>query len=376
MADGKILYVGGFVLPDGNAAANRVVSNGKLFSDLGLETLFCGLAPEGESFEGIRKVNGHGDMFELARPRGTREWAKRVFSPDEILSFAAGIDGLKAIVLYNQPYATLLAFRKAFSGSGTKICCDFTEWTAYTDGSAAKKAFKYFDEKATRRLAPAGCDGVIAVSSAIEAGCGSCPAVLRLPPLTDTHLSVWQERPERGDRFTFAFVGVPDGAKDRPELVVKAFERLGRDDARLVMIGLDRDDFLRLCPGSVRSADDAGISFLGRLPHDEAIRRLRGSDCAFFLREDDRRNGAGFPTKFVEAFTCGIPVVTTLVSDVGGYIRPGFDEIAASASPEDAAAAMEKVLSRGRQPLRAETAFDYRAYKDAAGKWLEKLGVL
>ena len=32
---GTIIYYGGFSLPDKNAAANRVVSNGKIFKDLG-----------------------------------------------------------------------------------------------------------------------------------------------------------------------------------------------------------------------------------------------------------------------------------------------------------------------------------------------------
>ena len=35
-----MLYVGGFVLPDGNAAAQRVVANAKLFSNIGYNVVF------------------------------------------------------------------------------------------------------------------------------------------------------------------------------------------------------------------------------------------------------------------------------------------------------------------------------------------------
>lgn len=39
----KILYIGGFELPDKNAAAQRVVSNAKLCRDLGYEVTLIGV---------------------------------------------------------------------------------------------------------------------------------------------------------------------------------------------------------------------------------------------------------------------------------------------------------------------------------------------
>ena len=39
---GTIIYYGGFSLPDKNASANRVVSNGKIFNKLGFNTVFLG----------------------------------------------------------------------------------------------------------------------------------------------------------------------------------------------------------------------------------------------------------------------------------------------------------------------------------------------
>ncbi len=40
MSKGTILYVGGFELPDKNAAAHRVLSNGKIFRELGYNVVF------------------------------------------------------------------------------------------------------------------------------------------------------------------------------------------------------------------------------------------------------------------------------------------------------------------------------------------------
>ena len=39
-----ILYVGGFALPDENAAAQRVVANAKLFSEMGYNVAFINYA--------------------------------------------------------------------------------------------------------------------------------------------------------------------------------------------------------------------------------------------------------------------------------------------------------------------------------------------
>ena len=38
-----ILYIGGFELPDKNAAAQRVVANGKLFTELGYSVYYIGV---------------------------------------------------------------------------------------------------------------------------------------------------------------------------------------------------------------------------------------------------------------------------------------------------------------------------------------------
>lgn len=46
MHKGTILYVGGFELPDKNAAAHRVLSNAKIFRELGYNVVFCGVNRE------------------------------------------------------------------------------------------------------------------------------------------------------------------------------------------------------------------------------------------------------------------------------------------------------------------------------------------
>ncbi|MCC8151715.1 MAG: hypothetical protein LIO96_09760 [Lachnospiraceae bacterium] len=44
MEKGTIIYVGGFELPDKNAAAHRVLSNGKILTELGYRVVFLGIS--------------------------------------------------------------------------------------------------------------------------------------------------------------------------------------------------------------------------------------------------------------------------------------------------------------------------------------------
>ena len=45
---GSVLYVGGFELPDKNAAAHRVINNAKILRELGYRVIFCGVDREKE----------------------------------------------------------------------------------------------------------------------------------------------------------------------------------------------------------------------------------------------------------------------------------------------------------------------------------------
>ena len=68
----KVLYMGGFEMPDKNAAAQRVLSVAKVFRLLGYEVVFYGIT-KGNDFEG--EVEGF--KYEAREyPQSTSEWVK------------------------------------------------------------------------------------------------------------------------------------------------------------------------------------------------------------------------------------------------------------------------------------------------------------
>ena len=95
-------------------------------------------------------------------------------------------------------------------------------------------------------------------------------------------------------------------------------------------------------------------------------------DCYVFIRPSDRRNNAGFPTKFVESFTCGGKIITTDVSDVKKYADDDC-LILDSTDLSELQSAMRKVIYENNvsEKKALRDTFDYRNYIDKTKIWLD-----
>ncbi len=367
---GTIVYYGGFSLPDKSASANRVVSNGKLFESLGFKTIFLGACYDDE-FSGMRQISSN--MFEEPHPATTAEWVKQILSFSNLKALADECENLKIILLYNVPFVTLLLAKKHFSKKGVTVAFDCTEWTQFTEGSFLKKVFKYVDEFFIRKFAHKIADKVIVISKMMEKTYKS-NKLLRLPPLVDINDGIWHQPVEKADKvFSFCFSGFPGGNKESLDKVVEAFEKLNIESTKLKIVGLTEKDFFKLYP-YVKQINNENIIFWGKQTHKESIKNILNCDCYIFIRPSDRRNNAGFPTKFVESFTCGVPIITTDVSDIKDYISLSEGSILLeNCETENILKAMKTVLNKdkNKEPSDLKTVFHYAEYKHKAKLWLE-----
>ena len=367
-----IIYYGGFTLPDKSASANRVVSNGKIFEKLGYKTVFIG-ASEG-CFDGLRPVEGCENMFEHAHPKSTKQWLRHMLSVEHIESVIEKYDDVCRIILYNVPMFTLLKAKKVFSKRYIEVCYDCTEWTKDTDGSLPKRLFKAFDEILISNFAHKIADGMIAISSMMEKKYKSSKNLLILPPLVDINDGIWHQQPENHDGiFEFCFAGIPDGKKESLDKVVEAFCNINKKHTHLRIIGITENDFNKIYPDcfipkNVRNK----ITFMGRLSHEETIKYVLGCDCYIFIRRSDKRNNAGFPTKFAESFTCGVPIITTDVSDVGEYIRKsGKGSLLKYMTTENISDAMLFQIENKTCNKALNAAFHYETFIRQTENWLK-----
>ena len=372
MSKGTIIYYGGFTLPDKSAAANRVVSNGKIFDKLGYKTVFIGASED--SFDGLRPVDCYENMFEHAHPKSTKQWLNHMLSVEHIESVIAKYGNVCKIILYNVPMLTLLKAKKVFSKRNIEVCYDCTEWTKDTDGSLPKKIFKVLDEILISNFAHRVADGIIAISSMMEKKYKKSKKLIVLPPLVDINDGIWHQQTDNHEGiFEFCFAGIPDGNKESLDKVVEAFCRVNKKNTRLRIIGITEDNFRNIYPDcfipkNVRNK----ITFMGRLSHEETIKYVLGCDCYIFIRRSDKRNNAGFPTKFAESYTCGVPIITTDVSDVGEYIkRNGKGSLLKDMTTESISEAMLYQIENKSDHKALNTAFHYESFIQHAESWLK-----
>lgn len=372
MCKGTIIYVGHFELPDKNAAAHRVMSVGKIFRDIGYRVAYLGTTRD-EYFDGVKSVDYSEDIYEEAYPNSTKKWVKSLVDTKNIQTVVSKYDDVKLIILYNVPYATFCSVKKAFKKTDIKVSYDCTEWNNYAEGSVFKRWYKKFDEFQIRNLLGKKADSLIVISSLMEQKYNkSNDNILILPPLVDLNDKIWhQDRIKNTDKFEFCFAGSM-GNKESLNKIIDAFALLDSDNAILRIIGLQKDEFVNVFPDykATIESNSEKIQFMGFVSHEEAVKYVLSCDCYVFVRESTRRNEAGFPTKFVEAHTCAVPIITTDVSDIKRYMTDG-SILLENTSVESIFSSMKKIISdcSKNKEKKLKDTFDYSNYINESKNW-------
>lgn len=370
MAKGTIIYMGSFELPDKNAAAYRVRNNGKIFNALGYRAVYLGVV-RGEQFAGIRQSSYDADMYEEAYPVGTKQWIKHFFDTKNIEAVVARYPDTCMVICYNLPLATYKAIKKVLARRGIKTAFDCTEWNDFSAGALPKRVSKIIDEKQIHFRLHKACEDIMVISRIMEKQYQGAN-VLHLPPMIDTEDSIWHQTGiSEDDTFTFCFAGFIT-YKEKLDAIISALSQIHVPQVRLWVIGTAKDEYLQEFPAhEALLQQDKRIIFTGKISHEETIRRILSCDCYVFIRESTRRNEAGFPTKFVESYTCGVPILSTNVSDIHEY-KDDSVILLESTDEQSVLQAMQKIMQQKREKHALRQSFDYRNYIEPTRKWLEK----
>jgi len=126
------------------------------------------------------------------------------------------------------------------------------------------------------------------------------------------------------------------------QLLMDMWKRLGGAAGKLTVIGDGplRSEVQRGCP--------EGIEFLGQLPRDEVMRRMRRARVLVFPSICFE----GFPLTIVEAFSCGVPVIASRIGGIPEIVSGGVGELV---NPGDAGAWCEAILRFSRNSDRLES---------------------
>lgn len=385
-----VVYVGPFGFPNGGAAAQRILGNAKAIRDAGFEVIVCSGSPESNP-ENLSSVSG------IAIHTINERTAENLPSILKHLAYVGmgrktieWLDDLPekpvAVILYSG-YSPYLIRLSAWSRrSGVKVIFDAVEW--YQPPSFLHRFHPYFlNIELSMRYLVAKTGHIVAISSYLDTyfrkkGCDT----ILVPPLVDVGPTPEKTVARTGADFTLSYTGTP-GNKDRLDNIIEAVLRIhmtGRRAVKLEIAGVTREQWTSTHRYSPQQLDalHACVLFHGRVPHERSLEIVRRSNFSIIARNVCRLSSAGFPTKFVESFLVGTPVISNLTSDLERYLETAKTGIiAASERTDDLVEAIEAAIEipegahddmRDRCRDRARTDFDFRAFSKTFRAFLDR----
>jgi len=315
----KILYLGGFELPNRNAAAQRVISIAKTMRYAGNEVMLIGVTKEADEVGLVQEFDGF-KYSSLKYPTGFKEW---FFYITKFISFERiKVINPEIVVLYNFPAIAQKKITRFCHKKGIKVLVDLTEWYV-TDGKSLHDIIKRWDTKKRMCKYNYDVDGVIAISKYLYHFYKDRVNTVYIPATVDLKDYKWNRnrRVEIHKPIRLVYAGSPGiGQKDQLDILVKAVEY--NNDFELNVLGVTNEQFQSSFESQVIANN---VRFHGRVSHPEAIKMVTESDFEVIIRDDNLVTRAGFPTKFVEAYSSGTPVIATPSSNICDYLKDGVN---------------------------------------------------
>lgn len=380
-----VLYIGAFQLPDKNAAAHRVIANGKLLRELGYNVVYIGFDEQGEE-EDLCKTKSEWQGFVYYKAKlpvglsGQLKYLGSISGVEKVISRELNTPP-QIIIAYNYPFWALYRLKKFSRQNDIRLLADCTEWYDNPQGNIVYRAIKKVDMYFRIHRIQPRLDGVIVISKYLKnyyLSKGS--RVLLLPPLIDSKEEKWFRRNDDVEsdvsgRLRLVYAGSPGrGNKDRLDRVLEALYEIkltGIQGFHLYIIGLTEKEFLQWFQVDVPVEEIRRFtSFRGRMSHQDSLEEIKRADYFIFLREQTLGNTAGFPTKFVEAFGCATPVLTNLTSDLGDFLfngKNGYRLVSETKgklvnSIEQALSQKKEKIKEMKKDMQNDGVFDYRNY--------------
>ena len=313
----RVLYIGGFELPDKNAAAQRVMANGKLLRMMGYDVSFIGVTKE-KGFQQIDSYEGFNSMS-IEYPTNTKKWLYYIliFVPfDVIRSYNPDY-----VILYNFPAVASLRILKYCHQHNITVFHDVTEWEQ-TDGYTPRDLIKRLDTVIRMKYCNKRMDGVIAISHYLYDYYEKKVNTILVPPTVDLTDKKWDRDRviTSSEVVKLVYAGSANSkTKDRLDYVINAVTQV--KNISFAIVGMTEGDYERVF-GRLPE-EHSNITFLGKISHREAIKEVASADFQMLIRNDSLKNRAGFPTKFVESMSCCTPVIATLSSNLKDYLFEG-----------------------------------------------------
>lgn len=387
-----MLYIGGFEPPNQNAAAQRVWANSLLFESLGLRVILLGVSKSTTQF--TKNESSKFLTYTKQSPSKPFQWLKMLISIKEVRSIVKNVKEhgeIKLIVAYNYPAIALLRLSYYTRRKNIKLIADCTEWPQIENPRTIKEWIKNFDTTLRMRYVQPKLNGIIVISRYLkEYYAKKMSNIIQLPPLVNKGDAKWTYEDVKvpQDKIVMVYAGSPgNGGKDRLDLIIKALSSITKKTNlkyELKIVGIDKTEYLmNFGQATIPASLEPNLSFLGRIPHTQAVSILKSAHYSIFVRDENRITTAGFPTKFVESISCGTPVLTNKSSNVTDYLVSGENGFLLRIESENLSKdlqlalnqPMDKILKM-KKACRMTIIFNYTGYAQELSVFSRQIGVL
>lgn len=389
----RILYVGSFRLPNKDAAAARVLNNAKAMHELGHSIRFLSwggeyresdLCQDGKyRVEGMEYVITHeldveGPFFK--RLRAMFERGKESY---KLIKQESPKPDL--IILYNADRGWTLKLLKYCNANDIKLANDITEWYDNNELHPWDILPYHINMTCTQHKVK---NKILISNYLCNYYRGSNN--LLLPPLCDQTEEKWSRtiedvRIHEFEGVTLIYAGNP-AKKDCVHTVINVVNELAYqgENIRFLIVGIAKETYIeRYKQQLITNKLHENIIFLGRVSQDLIPAYYKFADFMVLLREPSRKNMAGFPTKFAESMSAGIPVIANCTSDLESYIhdnktgfrvsRPNAQALKDVLENKVLKLSRPQIETMKRGAMSLKTAFNLYSYKMSIQSFLDNI---
>ena len=389
----RFFYIGSFRLPNGDAAAARVLNVARTLRLAGHQVSFISwggieqkentdsgevCTVDGFQYVVTNEIDVKGGFVEKAKARlirgeRTKEILReRIGQYDAIISYNGSI--ISWLVCFCRKHQIFLV-------------SDLTEWYSNGELKLLDIPGYIWNMCVTQRKVL----NKITISSYL-ADYYKTSHNLVIPATCDATENKWYSGKEKAikvagdfDGITLIYAGTP-ARKDAVHHAINAVQRLINEghSIHFLILGAQRDSYVHKFGDLLTNKQLSDrIQFLGRVSQDDVPSYYSLADFMVLLRESNRKSNAGFPTKFAESMISGTPVIANLTSDLGDYLEDGKTGFIVADPSEDALLYVlkEKVLTLNcnqisdmKQYVRdVAQSLDYHTYHEPLASFVESL---
>jgi len=391
----KVIYVGAFRFPAGDAAASRVLNNAKILRALGYKVIFVSWggkhqeSDKGEDgnfyYQGFQYVNT--DDIDMKQTNPLKRIYNHFFSGRKSLFFIKQtINTVDIVIGYNPSMFFTNRMLSLCKKYNIPFISDITEWYDSNEFPGGRYSPASWVNDLNMRFTQKKVKNKIVITSFLDRYYKASNNII-LPPLVDSEETKWTTiktvlPPFNGIRLIYA--GTP-AKKDLLGIILNAVVSYLKRELKLqfVIVGVSKENISNYTNNQEVLSSPNNIIFCGRVPQIDVPSYYNISDFSVIIREATRKNMAGFPTKLAESLLAGVPVIANSTSDIEHYIINGENGLVIDNYTEQSLISILNKLQdlslqeindmKNKAKKSGENQFDYRNYSNQVQLFLNNV---